>query len=171
MEHLAAASGITKSSIYHHVPGKEALLRLALDRAVNALFAVLEELGAAAGRQIDRVEYVLRQATTVLVEELPYVTLLLRVRGNTSTERWAIARRHEFDRQVSTLVSEAARAGELRSDVDAGLATRLLFGMLTSVTEWYRPDGSTTPAELADALAGIAFGGLGSTDAPSTTRP
>ena len=36
MEDLARATGLTKSAVYHHVAGKEALLRLALERAVGA---------------------------------------------------------------------------------------------------------------------------------------
>lgn len=160
MEHLAAASGITKSSIYHHVPGKEALLGLALNRALDALFTVLDEPGARSGPPGRRLEYVLRRAAEQLVAELPYVTLLLRVRGNTGTERAALERRREFDRRVTRLVEEAVRAGEVRDDVEPALATRLLFGMLNSVTDWYRPDRGMPPELLAHAVVGIAFDGL-----------
>ena len=37
MDELAARLGVTKSAIYHHVPSKVELLRLALDRALNAI--------------------------------------------------------------------------------------------------------------------------------------
>ena len=93
MEHLAAAAGITKSSFYHHVDGKEDLLRLSLDRALDGLFAVLESEGARTGPAIDRLEHVLRGSVHVLVERLPHVTLLLRVRGNTEVQRRALSRR------------------------------------------------------------------------------
>ena len=49
MEDLAKAAGITKSSIYHHVAGKEELLRLAVTRALDGLFGVLDEPGATEG--------------------------------------------------------------------------------------------------------------------------
>ena len=92
MEDLARATGISKSSIYHHVESKEQLLRLALDRALDALFAITEE-GAQTARAIDRLQYVIGRVVEVLCAELPYVTVLLRVRGNTETERWALERR------------------------------------------------------------------------------
>jgi len=76
MEHLSQATGRTKSSIYHHVSGKEELLRLAVSRAVDALFAVLDEDGATSGRAVDRLEHVVRGSVRVLAAELPYVTLL-----------------------------------------------------------------------------------------------
>ncbi|MET7933393.1 TetR/AcrR family transcriptional regulator [Streptomyces sp. NPDC005322] len=162
MEHLSHAAGISKSSIYHHVKGKEELLRLALSRALDELFAVLEEPAANEGRAVERLEYVARRTVEVLVAELPYVTLLLRVRGNTDTERWAMERRREFDHEVAELLKQAAADGDLRADVDARLATRLLFGMINSIVEWYRPGrgGSATSDEVADAVVRTAFAGL-----------
>ena len=160
MEDLAARLGITKSSIYHHVPGKAELLRLAVDRALDALFAVTAEPAATTGPAIDRLEHVVRRSVEVLVAELPYVTLLLRVRGNTAVERAALRRRRDFDRVVTALVAEAARAGNVRPDVDPALTSRLLFGLVNSVTEWFRPDGGRTAKELADAVVTTAFHGL-----------
>ncbi|MFE7130252.1 TetR/AcrR family transcriptional regulator [Streptomyces sp. NPDC057638] len=163
MEHLSQAAGISKSSIYHHVASKEELLRRAVSRALDALFETLDEPGAVEGRAIDRVEYVTRRTVEVLMAELPYVTLLLRVRGNTTTERWALERRREFDQRVSELMRAAADAGDLRADVDDRLATRLLFGMVNSLVEWYRPHPGAAQEEeerLAGTVVRLAFDGL-----------
>lgn len=160
MEDLARATGRTKSSIYHHVSGKEQLLALAVGVAVDALFAVLEEPESTTGPAVSRLEHVVRRSAQVLVAELPYVTLLLRVRGNTGAEREALARRRAFDRRLSALVREAMREGDVRADLDPRLVTRLLFGMVNSVTEWYRPGGAHGRQEVEDALVAVAFAGL-----------
>lgn len=160
MEHLSRASGITKSSIYHHVRSKEDLLRLAIGRAVDGLFAVLEEPPAREGPAIERLEHVVRRTVEVLVSELPYVTLLLRMRGNSETERWGLERRREFDHRVAGLLREAVAEGDLRADVEPGLATRLLFGLVNSVAEWYQPGKGAGRDELAAAVATLAFDGL-----------
>jgi AcrR family transcriptional regulator len=161
MEDLSRAAGITKSSIYHHVRGKEELLHLAVGRALDSLFGILDEPAAASGSAVDRLEHVVRRTTEVLLTELPYVTLLLRVRGNTATEQWALQRRREFDQLVSELLAEAVRAGQLKADVEPRLATRLLFGMINSLVEWYRADLDEKSAEhIADAVTALAFGGL-----------
>ncbi|GAA1955719.1 TetR/AcrR family transcriptional regulator [Amycolatopsis minnesotensis] len=159
MEDLSRKLGITKSAIYHHVRSKDELLRLAVDRALDGLFEVADEAGAAPGRAIDRLELLVRGSIAVLSDRLPFVTLLLRVRGNTRVERAALARRREFDRIVTDLVKQAAAEGDVRADVDPAVTSRLLFGMVNSLIEWYRPrrgDG----AELADAVCKIAFDGL-----------
>lgn len=172
MEHLSKAAGISKSSIYHHVRGKEELLRRAISRALDGLFGILDEPAALDGPAIDRLEHVARRTAEVLMSELPYVTLLLRVRGNTDTERWAMARRRDFDQRVTGLLKQAAAEGDLRTDVDARLATRLLFGMINSLVEWYRPErGGGERAqddEVAEAVVRTAFAGLRT---PGPERP
>ncbi|SFN85268.1 transcriptional regulator, TetR family [Geodermatophilus obscurus] len=160
MDELAARLGVTKSAIYHHVPGKVELLRLALDRALDALFAVTAEPGAATGPAIDRLEHVVRGSVRVLAAELPFVTLLLRVRGNSPVEQAALARRREFDRIVTDLVRAAEEEGDVRPDVDPAVTSRLLFGTVNSLTEWFRPGGSLTADDLADALVTTTFEGL-----------
>jgi len=159
MEDLSRAAGISKSSIYHHVRGKEELLRLAVGRALDALFAILDEPAATGGRPVDRLEHVVRRTAEVLLAELPYVTLLLRVRGNTATEQWALERRRDFDHRVAELVQDAVTAGQLRADVEPRLATRLLFGTVNSLVEWYRP-GQRGAEQLPEAVARFAFEGL-----------
>ena len=160
MDELAARLGVTKSAIYHHVPSKVELLRLALDRALDALFAVVEEPGATTGPAIDRLEHVVRGSVRVLTAELPFVTLLLRVRGNSTVEQDALRRRREFDRIVTDLVRVAGKEGDVRTDVDPAVTSRLLFGAVNSLTEWYRPDGGLGATEVGDALVAITFGGL-----------
>ena len=160
MEDLSKKLGITKSAIYHHVSSKEELLRLAVDRALDGLFAVAEEAHASQGRAIDRLEHLVRASVRVLVDRLPFVTLLLRVRGNTDVERSALARRREFDLIVTDLARQAIAEGGIRPDVDAAITARLLFGMVNSLIEWYRPRSGSSGDEIADAVYKIAFDGL-----------
>jgi AcrR family transcriptional regulator len=160
MEDLAQHVGISKSAIYHHVASKDALLGLALDRALSGLEDAASEVRTMDGPAVDRLESLVRRSVEVLVERLPYVTLLLRVHGNSSIERDALARRRKLDRFAAGLVKEASDAGDLRPDADAAVTARLLFGMVNSLVEWLRPASKHTATELADAVARAAFDGL-----------
>jgi AcrR family transcriptional regulator len=157
---LAERLGTSKSAIYYHVSGKADLLRLALDRAIGQLELVLVEPGATDGAASDRLKVVLRGAVRVLVDDLPYVTLLLRLRGNTDVEKDALERRRRFDHAVATLVDEARSEGTIRADIEARTTTRLIFGMINSIVEWYKPGGQLTPDQLADDVITVAFDGL-----------
>ncbi|MHA7270828.1 TetR/AcrR family transcriptional regulator [Arthrobacter sp. HLT1-20] len=157
---LAENLGISKSAIYHHVPSKEDLLRLALDEALGGLEEILTLERATSGSAQARLEFVLRGTVSVLVDRLPFVTLLLRLRGNTEMERLALSRRRTFDKTITGLVSAAQRDGSVRSDIDPGTITRLLFGTINSIVEWYKPGGPLTAKKLADDVISMAFEGL-----------
>ena len=159
---LARDLGLTKSAIYHHVPSKEALLSAALDEALDGLSAAIDaavnaEPGASA---YQRLRTAVEESVHLLADHLPAVTLLLRVRGNSEVELAALSRRRELDDRLAELVRTAVDDGHLRGDVPPELISRLLFGMVNSLVEWYRPDGPVSVDELAHALTGLAFGGL-----------
>lgn len=158
---LAERLGLSKSAIYHHFASKEEMLDRALDAALSGLETVVDD-PAPAGEPsaAGRLEHVLRGAVHVLVDQLPAVTLLLRVRGNTDVERTALARRRTFDRRITALVSAAQAEGALRDDIDASVAARLTFGMINSIVEWYRPGGREGADRLADDVVAIALDGL-----------
>ena len=154
--------------------GKEELLRLALDRALTGLSAVVDRTRAHDEPAIARLEYLIRGSVEVLEAELPYVTLLLRVRGNTEVERAALERRRAFDRFAAELVLAAARDGDIRPDAAPLISARLLFGLVNSIVEWYRPSRRADARTLADAVCALAFDGLRTRkgpDAPCSPVP
>lgn len=160
MADLAHATGLSKSSLYHHVSSKEELLKRALDRAFAQLFSVLDEPAALAGRPRDRLRHVILRATLVTLEFAREVELLQRIKGNTPVERKALKQRQRVDRAVQKIVDEAVRAGELRADLEPGLVTKLIFGMSNSTTQWYRPGGKNSANEIARTVAAVLFEGL-----------
>jgi len=96
----------------------------------------------------------------VLCERKPFVTLLLRLRGNTPIELEAMRRRREIDRKLRLLFEASRDEGTLRPDMDPRIAERLTFGMVNSIAEWYRPGGSITPEQLADSVLELVRTGL-----------
>ncbi len=157
---LAQRLGLTKSALYHHFASKEELLSVALDQALSSLEAVLDDPRAQEGPASDRLRHVIRSATDVLVAQLPSVTLLLRVRGNSPVEQSALERRRLFDHRVTRLVADAQREGDVRTDVDAAVVARLIFGMINSVVEWYRPGGPVDGDRLGHDIMTVALDGL-----------
>jgi AcrR family transcriptional regulator len=160
MDDVARAAGITKASIYHHVPGKEALLERGLGRALDALFAILDEPQARDGPALARLRHIVERVAETTLRLLPELTVLFRVRGTSRSERDALERRRAFDRHVTAIIVEAQRDGDVRRDLDARLAARLMFGMSNSVVEWFR-SGSLSAPDVARAVVTIAFEGIG----------
>jgi AcrR family transcriptional regulator len=162
---LARELGLTKSAIYHHVPSKEALLAAALDEALDgltrAIDAAVEQTDGASAHE--RLRTVVRQSVEILGDHLPAVTLLLRVRGNSEVELAALERRRVIDDKLAGLVRAAVDEGSLRDDIEPELISRLLFGMVNSLVEWYRPDGPVPASQISAAIVDLAFEGLTTT--------
>ncbi|MFD5225229.1 TetR/AcrR family transcriptional regulator [Microbacterium sp. NPDC058342] len=156
---LTKRLGVTKSALYHHVDSKEQILQIALEEALGGLEQALED-ALMRPTATERLTAIIRGAVQVLTERQPQVTLLLRLRGNSDIEAAALTRRRSFDHRVTELVREAQADGLVRADLDAGVATRLIFGMINSVVEWYRPDGPVDPVLLADEILVVSLGGL-----------
>jgi AcrR family transcriptional regulator len=157
---IAQRLGLSKSAVYHHFSSKEEMLELAVGKALGALEQVFESPEATEGPVDLRIRHVLRGAVRVACEQQPYLTLLLRLRGNTDAQRHAMQRRREFDRRLRHLFELGREEDSLRDDVDPGIAERLTFGLVNSIVEWYRPDGPLTPDQLADAVVAFVRSGL-----------
>jgi AcrR family transcriptional regulator len=159
---LAASLGVTKSAVYHHFPSKESLLAAALDEALEGLDAAVAEAARATdGRSAhDRLRATVLAAVRLLAEHRPAVTLLLRVRGNSALEIAALERRRRIDVELADLVAEAVAEGSVRSDLPPEVVSRLVFGTVNSLVDWYSPDGSIAPDALGDAICRLLFEGL-----------
>ncbi|SMX71387.1 transcriptional regulator, TetR family [Brevibacterium sp. 239c] len=161
MDTVARELGITKSAIYHHVKSKEELLHLAINRGIRALDSAVEAESQRTGSDaLTRLRSAVHASVVILIEYHHSVTLLLRVRGNSDIERRALEARRRIDDKIRVLVAAAIEEGGLRSDFTPGLITRLLFGMVNSITEWYRPSYPAAPEKIADAVTSMAFNGL-----------
>lgn len=160
MGELAKAAGITKSAIYHHVSSKEELLKIALSRALDQLFAMLGESGAWEGAAVDRLEYLVRRLVETEVHYLREIALLLRVRASNETTTWARERRREFDKHILSLINEAQADGAIRADMSALAIDRLVFGMLYSISEWYHDGHTIRSDELVEAAIGLIMNGI-----------
>lgn len=156
---LTGRLGLSKAALYHHVDSKEQILQVALEDALGGLEHALDD-ALQHPTASERLTAIIRGAVLVLTERQPQVTLLLRLRGNSDIETAALARRRRFDHTVTDLVRAAQSEGLVRQDLDAGVATRLIFGMINSLVEWYRADGPVEPEHLADDVLAVALSGL-----------
>ncbi|MEJ5997881.1 TetR/AcrR family transcriptional regulator [Corynebacterium sp. H130] len=157
---LAQALGVSKSAIYHHISSKEELLKDATDRALALLDALVLESESSTGSALEKLRGLIRGTTIALCNEPEYVTLLLRLRGNSDVEVEAMARRRDFTNYLVGLIRQAQSEGSVSAELSPGASGRLLLGMVNSLVEWYSPEGALSAEQVADIVETMAFSGL-----------
>ncbi|AGE36181.1 TetR/AcrR family transcriptional regulator [Corynebacterium urealyticum] len=158
---LATRLGISKSAIYHHVDSKEQLLQEAVDAALNALAGVVAEVGQLDAGVECRLRRLVDGAVAVLAAKQAEVALLLRLRGNSEVEKRALDRRRDITNAVVELVVQGQEEGVVRRDILPGVAARLIFGVVNSMVDWYRPGGGAAYEEVREMVQKFIWTGLG----------
>lgn len=157
MQDVATAVGITKSSLYHHFPKKQALLleilELTVDRVTPAVRTIAES-DLSAQERLHRsvamhIVEALRDQDNVacFIEEGRYL--------DDASRAGFLAKRDRYERYFRTILEDGVRSLEFRLH-DVRLAALSILGMANSVVKWYRPDGPHSPEAIAAELAGFA---------------
>ena len=133
MRDIARAAGLSLAGLYHYVGGKDELLFLVLDRALDRLLAAADAAIAAETTPEGRLRALVRTHVTFAVEEPASLKIVNRdwelLHGARRSD--AAAKRAAYLRRGVAILAEldgrARTAGELYS------ATNLLLGMLNGI--------------------------------------
>ncbi len=149
---LAAATGLSVPGLYHHYRSKQALLvaicRAAMDDLWERSQAALAEAGDDVVRQLD-----LLVECLVLFHahrrELAFLASA-EIRGLEPEARDAhIAARDRQQRLMDQVIDDGAARGAFSTPFPREVS-RAVVTMCTGVSQWYRPGGELTPAQLAE---------------------
>jgi len=158
---IAAALGIRKASLYHHIGNKEELLydickssleqiRCDVESALNGLQSPRERISALI---TTHVESMLRDQKrhSVAVAEMHLL----------SQERLAQVRslRDRYESLVRSVLQQAQNAGMLRRDIPMKYLCLCLLGLMNRLEIWYRGSGPLSPHEFAQLLEAIFLTG------------
>jgi AcrR family transcriptional regulator len=172
MADIAAASGISKPTLYYYFPSKDSILFQIHDELMDLLLAPhaervaagesgpLELLRAAIGDLL-RVMAACRGHVRVFVEH--YRELPDEYRPVVSEKR------RQYSRQMTALLLDAQREGVVR-ELDPEIARLAVFGMCSWVYHWYDPSGPRSIDDIADLLWDLVSQGLLATPPPRSAR-
>jgi AcrR family transcriptional regulator len=169
MQDIAAAGGINKSSLYHHISGKEELLSAICSRTLEQLHASLERAESGGGTPGQIVRDSFAGAVSTALADPRGTSIIIRLQGKTSVAgeigRW----RREYEDRFTQLIRAAQESGEVRTDIDALLLARLVLGMVNTLVDWFQPDGGAySAAAVQQALVAVAATGLAGDDGSLT---
>jgi TetR/AcrR family fatty acid metabolism transcriptional regulator len=161
---IAAEAGVAHGLLYHYFDSKEELLATIFRETWSDLLHALREVEDGSGPAGEQ----LRQVTAILLRSWRRNPDLVRVLVREVVRSPQLGGRvneiAEAFAAIERIVSRGQRAGELRRDVDARLASWIVYGALEEIlTGWVLgtlPDGDEAVAEAERTIVAVLSDGL-----------
>lgn len=162
MDDIAAAVGLTKAGLYHHIRSKEDLLFGIMSYGMD----LFEEKVLSRVREIrdpiERLRAAVRGHVRLVARDRPKeVTVILHepgaLKGRARTR--INARKKAYIRFLEGTIRELTAAGVARP-IDPAVGAFAILGMVNWIYQWYRPGGRLSETVLADAFVDFALNGL-----------
>jgi len=163
MQDIAAAVGLTKAGLYHHVGSKDRLLFEIMNYGMD----ILDEMVLQRVKDLDDPAEKLRQTITghvdliVRARDFELTVILHENRSLKGTLRRKIdTRKKEYIHFLEKLIAETQQRSGSEPLVTEHLAAFFLLGMINWLYQWYHPEGPVNQADLSRLLTDFFFRGL-----------
>lgn len=172
LDDIAGKLGVTKPFIYTHFRSKvellEAICRPTIEMSLAAIAGAAERSGSAS----DRLYSGVIDFTRVVLERQANIAVYFREEKNLSEAGLADinALRKRFDRVLSDLLEEGAKAGAF-SIADVRVAALAIGGMVSWAYTWYQPGGRLSIDDVGRQMAQFALEMVGVRTTASVTQP
>ena len=160
MSELAAAVGITKSSLYHHFPSKQALLAEIIEVTVSRVTPLVQKVAEMALPASDRLRRAIVLHTVEAIRDQDAIACFVEEGRYLEREfmETHVVKRDAYEQVFRKLFEDGIESGEFVKR-DIGIAVKAVLGMCNSVVRWYKPDGGYSAQEIADEFADFAVRG------------
>jgi AcrR family transcriptional regulator len=164
MADLAAEVGITKSSLYHHFPSKQALLSEIIELTVDRVTPLVREVAESDLPISERLRKAIALHTVEAIRDRDAVACFIEEGRYLSPDFMAnhISNRDRYEMLFHEMFEEGIASGDF-VDQDVGVAVKAILGMCNSVVRWYRPSGRSSPEEIAEEIADFVVRGASTT--------
>lgn len=169
---IASAAWITKSSLYHHFPSKQALLAEILMDTVSRVTPAVEAIASADLPAAERLRAAARCHVVELIHDQDKVACFVEEgRFLAPDYRDAfVAARDRYEQSFRRILQDGVRSGEFRP-VNVSLASLAVLGLCNSVVHWYQPSGQLNVDTVAEEFANLAVKSLLSSKARIPVSP
>jgi len=162
IQDVADELGMLKGSLYHYIDSKQDLLFAIIEDVHRRTMEELEQWLALEGGTLVRLRAFLHGQVLTYCRNVQRVGVFLQDLRSLSEDQQARIHleRDRYDRVLRDLIRSGQQEGVIDPDVDPKLAAMAIFGMLNWISTWWRPDGPSTPEQVASEFTDLALSGL-----------
>ena len=162
MSDIAAATGMTKAGIYHHIDSKEELLYGIMSYGMDLFDEMVYDRVVGIRDPLERLRETIRAHVLLVTRDRPTeLTVVLNetvaLKGEYLLE--INKRRRRYVRFLEKTFQEIIDQGLARS-IDPRVATFALAGMINWIYQWYKPSGRIKDTDLAESFVDLFLGGV-----------
>ena len=163
VQEVVDAARVTKGAMYHYFRSKDDLLYEIYHELITEQLAALDRIRATRLPAPDTLHAVIVDLVVSTAARIQSAAVFAREAHKLAGEPMAAlrAQRREYHEGVRELVARGQREGAFAVTASAETVTLMVFGIVNQLSQWYRPDGPTSPRQLADEVAGFVLAGLG----------
>ena len=156
LDTIAAKAGLSKVTLYRYVKSKEELLSLVFERTVETVRTGLGEIIEQRLPADEKLRRIIRYQVSLLAGHLSFLKVFFAEEAGLSAPMAArVARaRREYDRAIERVYRDGVDEGLFR-DLPSTLVVFGIIGMCNWLHEWYRPEGRSSPLEIADVFVDV----------------
>jgi AcrR family transcriptional regulator len=153
MQDIADRLGLVKGNLYYYFKSKQEILYHCHVKCMQTSLGALEDAERAGGSAARRLRELLVRHIHAIAED-PYGGVLLADLDSLTAaqRRRYVTMRDQFEGGVRRLIEAGMRSGEFRAG-DARLAGFAILGAINWIPKWYRPEGESSAAEIAESFA------------------
>ena len=165
---IAAECGISKATLYHYFPDKDAILRPLILGSVRTLYERV-------ARALDPADPALVRLRVFMLETARYFEQFRWAWIVSSSVFWndpqarhqaqRLEWRDRYEALLRSILQDAVERGEVRP-LDVSLAGRLVLSTLNWLPRWYDPEGPANAVEIADGFFALVVDGLRAQGSP-----
>jgi len=162
VEDVANELGILKGSLYHYIKSKQELLYDVVVGPLREANRAIDQVFEEGGPVEERIRKAIVAHIHVIHDQYPRLSIALLERLELPEEQLGEIRKlhRGYQEKWVGLIREGTESGFLKADLDPGLTTLAILGMLNWATQWYRQDGRATPGEIGAVFASLALDGI-----------
>jgi AcrR family transcriptional regulator len=168
VQQIVERAAVTKGAMYHYFRSKDDLLYEIYHSLIQEQLAGLERILRQRLPLPETLRDVIADLVVTTAAHLAEAAVFGREMHKLAGARMAELRaaRRRYHEAFRDLLTQGQRTGLFGAAASAETVTLMVFGIVNQLPHWYRPDGPTTPRQLADEIAAFVLTGLGADPLP-----